>query len=231
MGERDRDDTRDAAEDAPPGSDTFHEGVLFEGLRPPLTLVQRRRRTAITTIIIVGALAVLFWPALSSLHGALPMLPSFARATATPSFSWRSGSSAGVITVSTGAYVNGVGSPVCPVTPQTPSSLDSPELHADSFGGDVWMLLLTGPTISVNSAAFMIWRVTGSGAFQVVANGPGSASLLPANGPVPHPGGSNWQRPGDEWDTNFLFPQPGCWQLQVTRGASLTASVWLIVAA
>jgi hypothetical protein len=60
MGERDRDDTRDAAEDAPPGSDTFHEGVLFEGLRPPLTLVQRRRRTAITTIIIVGALAVLF---------------------------------------------------------------------------------------------------------------------------------------------------------------------------
>ncbi len=75
MGERDGDDTRDPAEDAPPGSDTFHEGVLFEGLRPPLTLVQRRRRTAITTIIIVGALAVLFWPALSSLHGAFPRCP------------------------------------------------------------------------------------------------------------------------------------------------------------
>ena len=58
MDVRDGDDERDVAEDAPPGSDTFYEGVLIEGLRPPLTLVQRRRRTAITTIIIVGTLAL-----------------------------------------------------------------------------------------------------------------------------------------------------------------------------
>ncbi len=75
MDVRDGDDERDPAEDAPPGSDTFYEGVLIEGLRPPLTLEQRRRRTAVTTIVIVGALAVLFWPALSSLHGAFPRCP------------------------------------------------------------------------------------------------------------------------------------------------------------
>ena len=60
MDERDGDDVRNPAKDAPPGSDTFHEGVLFEGLRPPLTLEQRRRRTAITSLAIVGVLAVLF---------------------------------------------------------------------------------------------------------------------------------------------------------------------------
>ena len=58
-----------------------------------------------------------------------------------------------------------------------------------------------------------------------------STPLLPSSGPDPHPGGSNWQRPGDEWGTTFDFPQPGCWQLQVTRGAGLTASVWIIVGA
>ena len=178
MDERDGDDERDLANDAPPGIDTFHEGVLIEGLRPPLTLEQRRRRTAITTIIIVGALAVLFWPALSSLHGAFPTLPSFARATATSGFSLRSGSSTGVISVSTGAYVSGAGSPVCPVTPQTPSSLGVPEMHADIVGdGDVWALLLSGPPISVNKSASIIWRVTGSGAFRVVANGPDRKGL------------------------------------------------------
>ena len=75
MDECDGDDVRDPAEDAPSGSDTSHEGVLIEGLRPPLTLVQRRRRTAITSLAIVGALAVLFWPALTSLHGASPRCP------------------------------------------------------------------------------------------------------------------------------------------------------------
>ena len=114
MDERDRDDVRDPAEDAPPGSDTFHEGVLIEGLRPPLTLEQRRRRTAITSLAIVGALAVLFWPALSSLHGAFPMLPSYARATPTSGFSWHSGNSVGVISVSTVDVGASAGSPMCP---------------------------------------------------------------------------------------------------------------------
>jgi hypothetical protein len=107
-----------------------------------------------------------------------------------------------------------------------------PEMHADIVGnGDAWALLLSGSKTSTNSATLILWRATGSGAFQVYASGPGTARLLPINGPDPHPGGSNWQRPGDEWQTNFIFPTPGCWQVQVTRGADLHASIWLSVGA
>ena len=105
-------------------------------------------------------------------------------------------------------------------------------MHADIVGdGDVWALLLAGPTSSVNRATPIVWRATGSGEFQVYASGSDNARLLPTNGPDPHPGGSNWQRPGDEWQTNFSFPTPGCWQLQVTRGTDLHASIWLNVGA
>ncbi len=65
-------------------SSESHEGVVIEGLRPPLTREQRRRRTAITAVVIAGALLVLLWPAVSALRVTLPSLPYIARATATP---------------------------------------------------------------------------------------------------------------------------------------------------
>ncbi len=33
-------------------------------------------------------------------------------------------------------------------------------------------------------------------------------------------GGSNWQRPGQEWGSGFNFPTPGCWTITVTRGVT-----------
>src|SRR5690348_12046087 len=59
------------------------------GLRPPRTRGQRRRRIAMSALVVAGALAVLLWPAISAFQIALPSLPYVARATATPNHSPR----------------------------------------------------------------------------------------------------------------------------------------------
>ncbi len=224
-------DERDATRDVPTDSDAPHEGITIEGLRPPLTPAQRRRRAAVAAILIASALAVLLWPAISP-HLNIAAIGSAPAATATRGvFTWRL---EGGVTVASGVSSGASGTPttMCPVTPQAPSTLGMPEMHADIVGnGDVWALLLSGPKPSVNSASLLVWRATGSGEFQVYASGPGNARLLPVNGPDAHPGGSNRQRPGDEWGTNVIFPASGCWQLQVTRGTGLIASVWVSVGA
>ncbi|HEU4783830.1 MAG TPA: hypothetical protein VFS83_10865 [Ktedonobacterales bacterium] len=207
--------------------------MIIEGLRPPLTLEQRRRRVAVATIVIASALAVLLWPVISYQTFFSAFRPAPAATATGGGFTSRSQFQSGVTILSgTSSGASGTPATMCPVTPQRPSTLGMPEMHADIVGnGDVWALLLSGSKPSVNSATLIVWRATGSGPFQVVASGPDDARLLPVNGPDPHPGGSNWKRPGDEWGTNFIFPTPGCWQLQVTRGTGLIASVWLSVGA
>ena len=197
--------------------------MVIEGLRPPLTRDQRRRRVAISALVIAGALVVLLWPAVSALQVALPTLPYIARATATPNRAphWSGGIAVATLEISNVS--------VCQITPEQTSSIGLPEMQADTAGGEVWALLLSGPTIRANHPTNIVWRATGSGAFQVVAFGIDGSQLTPASGPDPH-GSSNWRRRGDEWGTTFVFPQPGCWELLVTRGASLTATLWLMVA-
>ena len=222
--------TRDNSAD----HDASHEEMIIEGLRPPLTLEQRRRRVAVIAIVVIGALAVLLWPVVSYQTFFFAFRPAQAATATGGGFTSRPQVQSGITILSgtTSSGASGTPATMCPVTPQAPSTLGLPEMHADTIGnGDVWALLLEGPTSSVNSATLIVWRATGSGAFQVYASGPGNARLLPVNGPDPHPGGSNWQRPGDEWQTNFIFPTPGCWQLQATRGTDLHASIWLSVGA
>jgi hypothetical protein len=221
-----------AAKDAPPDSDTFHEGVLIEGLRPPLTLEQRRRRAAVVTLVLVGALAILLWPAISSrgVFSAIRSAPAPAASATRSVFTWRMQGGATVVSGNSPGISDNP-SVMCPVTPQSLSSVGAPETHADSIGnGDVWALLLSGAQIVVGQDTNIVWRATGAGTLDVTARGPGNTSLWPTFAPNPH-SGSNWERPGDEWGTIFNFPMAGCWQLQVTRGIDLHASVWLTVRA
>lgn len=197
--------------------------MVIEGLRPPLTREQRRRRIAMSALVVAGALVVLLSPTLSAFGGALSPQRLFARVPPTPTHASRW---SGVIVVAT---IGASNISVCQLTPEQTSAIGLPEMHAEARGGEVWALLLSGPTIRANHPTNIAWRATGSGAFQVVAFGADIGKLAPASGPDPH-GSSNWLRPGDEWGTTFVFPQAGCWQLLVTRGASLTATLWLMVA-
>ncbi len=63
------------------------------------------------------------------------------------------------------------------------------------------------------------------GAFYAVA--PDGTRTPPVSGPTPH-GSSNWKRPGAEWGSQFLFTEPGCWDIHVAAGHK-TGDIWLDV--
>jgi hypothetical protein len=90
----------------------------------------------------------------------------------------------------------------------------------------IWALFFQRP-IGVNKDVKIVWRMTGTGAFQVRAYQPLGRTTLPTDGPTEHLG-SNWDKPGDEWGTWFTFPAAGCWDLHVTRGRS-SGDLWIDV--
>lgn len=100
------------------------------------------------------------------------------------------------------------------------------EARGTADRGETWALLFNphrhGERVKI------AWRVTGSGPFSVAAHNDGlSGPLAPASGPTEHIS-SNWNRPGDEWGTRFVFPHGGCWRIDVTRG-DVTARFWFTV--
>jgi hypothetical protein len=61
----------------------------------------------------------------------------------------------------------------------------------------------------------VVWRATGNGQFAVDARGPDGVRIGPVW--IQEHIGSNWSRPGGEWDTGWDFPEPGCWTFTITR--------------
>jgi hypothetical protein len=72
------------------------------------------------------------------------------------------------------------------------------------------------------------WRMTGTGDLSMRAVGPDGRTTTPIWGPESH-GSSNWQRPGDEWGTGWVFPVAGCWLVQATRAGSGSAQLALSI--
>ena len=111
------------------------------------------------------------------------------------------------------------------------------EARADSTdGNEVWALFFNdwplppggAVRIPVEKEVKIVWRSTGEGTFRIEADGPDGASIQPTWGPELH-GGSNWERPGDEWGTGWIFPSTGCWTLKMTRddiAAEMVAEVF-----
>jgi len=93
-----------------------------------------------------------------------------------------------------------------------------PEIHGQSDNQTVWALLFPYhlPVWS-NEDLKIVWRMTGSGLFNLQAQNSNGRVIMPIWGPEAH-GGSSWDRPGYEWGTGFNFPEGGCWHIVVTRG-------------
>lgn len=86
--------------------------------------------------------------------------------------------------------------------------------------GEMWALLFFDQA-HVNNVEKIVWRITGTDKeFTAQAQQEDGTIILPTWGPDYHGQSSNWERPGDEWGTGFNFPQPGCWKVTVTRGAT-----------
>jgi len=69
--------------------------------------------------------------------------------------------------------------------------------------------------------------MTGTGTLTLMGKGPNGHLVKPDWGPEGH-GGSNWDRPGDEWGSGFTFPVAGCWDIRATR-ADIAGDVYIIV--
>ena len=108
------------------------------------------------------------------------------------------------------------------ITPVGPSSkacadVSSTTRQGVSEGVTLWALLFpTRPEISAGDEIKIVLRITGSGALSIDATGPGGATVGPAWGPEIH-SGSNFDHPGDEWGTGWVFPTAGCWVIDAKR--------------
>jgi hypothetical protein len=102
-----------------------------------------------------------------------------------------------------------------------------PEVQGTATNAELWALiqLTSGIPPVAKTEVKIVWRMTGSDDFAIVALSPAGMQVSPTQGPEPHLG-SNWNRPGDEWGTVFIFPVAGCWDLHATRGNAF-GDVWI----
>jgi hypothetical protein len=114
-----------------------------------------------------------------------------------------------------------------PISSSGPGGL--PQVEGTGHGASLWGLLMFPHPGSARAGdqEKIVWRMTGSGALELSAIGPDGRRHPPAWGPEGH-GGSNWDKPGDEWGAGYIFTAPGCWDLHAVRGHA-TADVWLPV--
>jgi hypothetical protein len=128
----------------------------------------------------------------------------------------------------TAAHLQPLGAAGChPTSPVSMSSTGFRQVEGTAQRGTLWGLLDFAGSPRVAKVVKIVWRMTGSGPFNLTAIGPSGQRLRPTWGPEPH-GGSNWQQPGQEWGTGFTFPSPGCWGFTAARAGS-RAHMWLRV--
>ncbi|MEO3790963.1 hypothetical protein ABGB14_12150 [Nonomuraea sp. B10E15] len=103
-----------------------------------------------------------------------------------------------------------------------------PEVQGTAQDAELWGLLFVKKTpLHHGDEIKIVWRMTGEGPLRVKATLPGGAAATLVWGPEEH-GGSTWRRPGQEWGTGFVFPEPGCWKVELTRTRG-SGHVWLAV--
>ncbi|WP_370946567.1 hypothetical protein AB5J62_03145 [Amycolatopsis sp. cg5] len=99
-----------------------------------------------------------------------------------------------------------------------PAYTDLDGVRAASSGGSVYALFFnSGSGMVAGVENKIVWRLTGTGPARFSAFGPNFQAIGPTWGPEAH-GSSNFDHPGEEWGTGFVFPTPGCWTIHVARG-------------
>ncbi|MGH8946355.1 MAG: hypothetical protein ACRDVL_09405, partial [Acidimicrobiia bacterium] len=63
----------------------------------------------------------------------------------------------------------------------------------------------------------IVWRATGEGDVTFQALGPNGSTVTPIWGPESHASSSWDSHPGDEWGTGWVFPEAGCWSVELRR--------------
>jgi hypothetical protein len=123
--------------------------------------------------------------------------------------------------------------------PPSPSNSITGEARGRATIGDLWAVGFwrnlasagrTTPAVLVRVVGKpfkIVWRMRGSGDASFTAVAPDGTLHAPVELRY-HSGGSNWNRPGDEWGSAFIFTMPGCWHFHVERFDN-NGDVWLLV--
>jgi len=114
-----------------------------------------------------------------------------------------------------------------PIT-ATPSL--GPEVRGSGDNATLYGLIMaqTPMPVHADEDAKIVWRMTGSGPLQLSTVSPEGTAVALQWAPEAH-GGSNYDRPGEEWGAGNLFPTAGCWRLHAQRTTG-SADLWLEVA-
>jgi hypothetical protein len=91
----------------------------------------------------------------------------------------------------------------------------------------LWALVFGSLPIRTDREVKIVWRMTGTGPLDLIAEHEDGTRVRPVWGPQEH-AGSTWERPGEEWGSGFVFPEAGCWRIRATR-ESTERSVWFTV--
>jgi hypothetical protein len=123
-------------------------------------------------------------------------------------------------TTSTGA--------ACDRTPIQTSN--APEVQGIGRDATIYgLVFLTHPgPVRAGEELKIVWRMTGQGDLSVSYFAPDGRPGVLTFGPERH-GGSNYDRPGDEWGTGFSLDAAGCWHIHLERSVG-SGDVWLPVA-
>jgi len=112
-----------------------------------------------------------------------------------------------------------------PARPPRTSSNGLVEVRGIAQNGQLWALVFDRVPVPTGRKVKIAWRTTGAGPLRLLALGEHEQVVRPHD--LIRHGGSNWDRPGDEWGGYFVFPSAGCWDIQARRG-SVTGDVWLV---
>jgi hypothetical protein len=121
--------------------------------------------------------------------------------------------------------------PTAAVCPPTPSFGASGNESAQGAGTGMTVYVMLFPVTRVlrhGEELKIAWRITGTGSPVFSARSRRSGTIAPSWGPEVH-GGSNWNAPGDEYGTGWIFPAAGCWTITVRRDGGAYGQIALQV--
>ena len=94
-------------------------------------------------------------------------------------------------------------------------------------GGSLYALFAGVEDLTAGGQITTYWRLGGDRALRITMIGPDDR-IEHASAVRPGAPAFTWDRPGEPWSSELVFPQPGCWRLYVQRGA-LDGDLWVRV--
>ncbi len=94
-----------------------------------------------------------------------------------------------------------------------------PEIEIPASEGTLWALLYAQEgQFRAHIRARIVWKMTdGRGDIRLVAISEDGTRIAPAYGPISRAVTRAWKHDGQEWGSEFAFPEPGCWRIEVSR--------------